>query len=119
MESEQSFGRCGNVNHGFVADSNAHQKPSNPPFRFPQNRQIPVIQSEDAKIACLDCKNVGDDGIESQTSDEGVKVVSNQPSSLLGIPRAHLLALIVACATNFLSLACSSLHAPFFPRVVS
>lgn len=43
---------------------------------------------------------------------------SDSSTLIFGLRKSQFLLLVALCFSNFLSLGCSSLHAPFYPKVV-
>ena len=103
-DTESQPEKNGHLNPSFVPE--VPSESYKPAFQYPQNRQLTFIHGEKSALEIR-----GDDS-EKNGEDKGVIV------ALRKLPRKKLLLLVAACTNNFISLACASLHAPFYPRAV-
>ena len=64
-------------------------------------------------------ENFPDGAVEtSSQSSDGNTDSTKSPSASSGMSKSQILLLVALSFSNFLSLGCSSLHAPFYPKVV-
>ncbi|CAG7833802.1 unnamed protein product [Allacma fusca] len=98
------------INHGFESDSEDNTLPGPPYYRIAIDSSVGLKSSD---------KDMEDPVTVNETVTKAAEPDSDKVEEvfLCGLAKPKFLLIVILCLADFLSLTCSSLHAPFYPRV--